>query len=255
MIEAVQINALDITISGGSALSNVDPLFGATSLPFMFNGFEEAQAVINGPFGERLRKLAAANNLHILTFGELGFAQITNNARPIESPDDVHGLKMRSPKENTLIRTFELLGASVTPMPFSEGYRGLSQGVVEGQFNPLDAIYENKFHEVQSYLAIINIFYYNTAMSMSKRLWDSLDPELQGILLEASKAAQKATFDYAKSKHDSMLDQMKSEFDVITQPDAGPFRAKTAEIYDDFQSRVGDISDLLAAIEEYRQKN
>lgn len=255
MIEAVQINALDITMSGGSALSNVDPLFGATTLPFMFNSFEEAQKVINGPFGERLRKLAAANNLHILTFGELGFAQITNNARPIKSADDVYGLKMRSPKENTLIKTFELLGASVTPMPFSEVYLGLSQGVVDGQFNPLDAIYENKFHEVQKYLAVVNIFYYNTAISMSKKLWDGLDAELRDILVDASKAAQKASFDYAKSKHDSMLDQMKSEFDVITQPDTDPFRAKTAEIYDDFQNRVGDISDLLKAIEEYRQKN
>ena len=254
MIEAIQIGALDMTMSGGGALSNVDPLFGATTLPFMFKSFEEAQTVLAGPFGDRLKERIAEKNIKVLTFSELGFAQLTNNAKPIEKVDDIYGLKIRSPKENTLIKTFELLGASVTPMPFSEVYLALSQGVVDGQFNPLDAIYENKFHEVQKYLALVNIFYYNTVISMSKKVWDDLDSELQGIVMDGAAAAQKAAFDYATDVQGQMIEKLKPSFEAITEPDTAPFRAKTKPLYDDFQKNVGDISDLLKSIEDFRKK-
>ena len=226
MIEAVQLGALDMTLSGGGALSNVDPLFGATTMPFLFSSFEQAQAVLNGPFGDRLKERALAKGLKVLTFSELGFAQITNSKKAINGADDLYGLKIRSPKEATLIATFESLGATVTPMPFSEVYLALSQGVVDGQFNPLDAIYENKFNEVQDYLALVNIFYYNTVLSMSKAVWDGVDADTQAILLEGAKAAQKAALDYANDKQNSMLAKMKSSFKEITQPDTVPFRGQ-----------------------------
>jgi tripartite ATP-independent transporter DctP family solute receptor len=255
MIEAVQINALDMTMSGGGALSNVDPLFGATTLPFLFQSFEEAQAAIDGPFGKRLQERVKDKNLKILTFSELGFAQITNNARPIKTVEDIYGLKIRSPKENTLIKTFETLGASVAPLPFSEVYLALSQGVVDGQFNPLDAIYENKFHEVQDYLALVNIFYYNTVITMSGKLWDSLDPELQGIVEESALEAKKAGFQYAVDVENRMLEELKPHFKEITRPDTAAFREKTRPVYEDFEKKVGDISDLLTSIEDYRKNH
>ena len=253
MIEAVQLGALDMTLSGGGALSNVDPLFGATTMPFLFSSFEQAEAALDGPFGDRLKERALAKGLKVLTFSELGFAQITNSKKPIKSADDLYGLKMRSPKEATLIATFESLGATVTPMPFSEVYLALSQKVVDGQFNPLDAIYENKFHEVQDYLALVNIFYYNTVLSMSKSVWDGLDADTQAILLEGGKAARKAALDYANAKQDSMLAKMKSSFKEITKPDTVPFRAKTKGVYEAFQKKVGDISDLIKAVDSYKK--
>ncbi len=254
MIEAIQLNAIDMTMCGGGALSNVNPLFGATTLPFLFRDFKEAQTILEGPFGDRLKAAAAERNIQVLTFAELGFAQITNSARPINKVDDLYGLKIRSPKENTLITTMESLGASVTPMPFSEVYLALSQKVVDGQFNPLDAIYENKFHEVQKYLALVNVFYYNTVLAMSKKLYDGLDPELKKIVMEAGKAAQAAAYDYAVKKDAEMIEKMKPHFAEITKPDTDPFQAKVQVVYENFTKKVGDISDLTNSIKAYRAK-
>ena len=255
MVEALQVGALDFQLMGGGQLSNVIPEYGLLGLPFIVQDFEEVHALLDGPIGDDLKQLAEEKmNIKVLSFSDLGFAQVTNNVRPINTPADLKGIKMRAPNEPMLINTFRQLGASVSTMPFSEVYLGLSQGAIDGQFNPLDAIYEAKFHEVQDYLTVLNLFYYPINFGMSKQVWDTLDPELQNIIQEAADVAKHAGREYAREMQESMVETMKPHFKEITYPDTVAFREKVQPLYDEAREAGLPVDDFMEFLEEYRSK-
>lgn len=238
MIEAVKIGAIDFSLPGGGAMSNVDPVFGSISLPFFMSSYEKFHEQADGALGDYWKKVAEDNGYVLLSIGDLGFAQITNNKRPIYTVEDMQGLKMRSPNEPVLINSFQSLGAAVTTLPFTEIYMALSQGVVDGQFNPLDAIYQTKFHEVQDYLAMVNMFCYNINFITSTQLWDSLDPEAQAIVQEASDAAKEVSRTYYEEADAEYLEKLKPHFKEITTPDVDEFRKAVQPVYDEFAKTV-----------------
>lgn len=257
MIEAVKVGALDFQLCGGTALQNLVKEVTPPTLPFMVKDYEEAHALLDGPFGDHVKAKAAVHNLKILSFLDLGFAQITNNKRPIRVPDDLKGLKMRSPNEPTSIATFKALGSAVSTMPFGEVYLALSQGVVDGQFNPLDAIYDTKFHEVQKYLAITNHFYYYIHFMTNKKLWDGLPPNLQSAVQEGANAARQVSRDWFKKKDAEMLEKLKPSFKEVTHPDIAAFRAHLAPLYKDELSKMVPPEAMKIAqdtLEKYRKK-
>lgn len=257
MIEAVKVGALDFQLCGGTALQNLVREVTPPTLPFMVKDYAEAHALLDGPLGAHIKQKAAVHNLQILSFLDLGFAQITNNKRPIRVPDDLKGIKMRSPNEPTSIATFKALGSAVSTMPFGEVYLALSQGVVDGQFNPLDAIYDTKFHEVQKFLAITNHFYYYIHFMMNKKLWDSLPAHLKPIVQEGAIAAREVSREWFTKKDAEMLAKLKPSFQEITYPDIAAFRTKLEPLYRDELSKMVPAEALKLAQEslaQYRKK-
>ncbi len=242
MTEMVKIGTLDFTLPGCSNMSNVDPSFSAVSLPFLVKNFEEAHKLQDGELGDALKELAQSYGYRILGWGDLGMAQITNNKKAINSVSDMAGLKMRSPNEEASIKTFESLGCSVSTLAFSELYLGMSQGVVDGQFNPIDAIYQQKFYEVQDYLALCNIFYYGINFVMSDSKFASLDEDTQRLILEAAAEAQAVSREYAGDADARYLDMIKDEggFKEITTPDTTEFAEAVKSVYDMFAGKADE---------------
>lgn len=242
MTEMVKIGTLDFTLPGCSNMSNVDPSFSAVSLPFLVKDFDAAHKLQDGELGDALKELAQSYGYKILGWGDLGMAQITNNKKAINSVADMAGLKMRSPNEEASIKTFESLGCSVSTLAFSELYLGMSQGVVDGQFNPIDAIYQQKFYEVQDYLAMCNIFYYGINFVMSDSKFASLDADTQNLILEAAAKAQEASRTYAKEADQKYLDMIKEEggFKEITTPDTSEFAEAVKPVYDMFAGKANE---------------
>lgn len=238
MIEAVKIGAVDFSLPGGGAMSNVDAVFGSVSLPFFMSGYDQFHQQADGELGDYWKKTAEDNGYKLLSIGDLGFAQLTNNKRAIHSVEDLKGLKMRSPNEPVLINSLQSLGAAVTTLPFTEIYIALSQGVVDGQFNPLDSIYQTKFYEVQDYLAIVNMFCYNINFITSTKLWDELDPEAQSIIQEAADAAKEVSREYYKTADAEYLEKLSPNFKEITTPDAAEFRQAVQPVYDEYAKGV-----------------
>lgn len=236
MVEMVKTGSLDFTIPGVTALSNVDNNFGAYGLPFMVNNFDEAHALLDGAFGDALKDIAKTNGYKLMSWGDLGTVQITNNVRPIKSLADMKGLNMRCTNEEVSLKTMAALGCATTTLAFSELYLGLSQGVVDGQFNPIDAIYQNSFTEVQDYLAIVNMYTYGITLLMNDSKFDSLDAEAQQILMDGALKAQEAARNYCANAESEYLQKVKDEgcFVEITTPDTAEFKAATASVYDDF---------------------
>lgn len=242
MTEMVKLGTLDFTIPGCSNMSNVDPAFSSISLPFLVKDFDEAHQLQDGDLGAALKEIAESYGYKIIGWGDLGMAQITNSKKAINNVADIAGLKMRSPNEEASIKTFESLGCSVTTLAFSELYLGMSQGVVDGQFNPIDAIYQQKFYEVQDYLAMCNIFYYGLNFIMGESNFESLDEPTQKLILEAAAKAQEVSRAYAEEADEKYLDLIKEAdgFKEITTPDTTEFNQAVQPVYDMFAGKSNE---------------
>jgi TRAP-type transport system periplasmic protein len=254
MIEAVQVGALDMALPGANELAGVVPEYAALSLPFLTEGFDEAHAILDGPVGDDLKAMGEENGFITLNDVEIGFAQITNNVRPIEEPEDIEGLTIRSPNDVSLIETFNALGASVSTMAYTEIYSGLSQGVIDGQFNPLLSIYDQNMQEVQDYLSITNHTYYYSYMIMDDELFNGLDEELQQIVRDGSERGRDAAREFIASEEEAALERAEDEFEEVTYPDLPPFQEAVEPVYTEVEDVMGAeiIQDMRDFLEEYR---
>ncbi|MBM7570350.1 TRAP transporter substrate-binding protein [Aquibacillus albus] len=254
MIEAVQIGALDMQIAGSNMMANIVPQYAALSLPFLTKGTDEAYAVLDGEIGDHLKELGEEEGFKVLGDVDLGFAQITNNVRPIHTPEDLAGVKMRSPNDKSLIETFKAFDSSVSTMAYTEIYNGLSQGVIDGQFNPLLHIFDQNMDEVQDYLAITNHTYYYAYFIMNNDLFNNLDEELQQVVLEGGQKATEAARQFGAENEEKYLEMAQDAFKEITEPELAPFQEAVQPVYETMADVMGEdiINDMQSFLEEYR---
>jgi len=255
--EALQLGGIDFQLAAASAVGTAVPQGQVLASPFIVNNREEAYAVLEGPIGNKICALLEEEGVKVLAFADLGFVQVTNNVRPINDPDDFKGLMMRSPSALQYIETFKTLGASVSTMPLGEVYMALSQGLIDGQFNPLDTIRSKSFYETQDYLAIMNMFFYNTYFCMNQNLWNDLDPELQEIVKEAALEGAKAGREFSKEAYKKNMDFLKSKFKEITYPEIDQFREKIQPVYTKLDKVMGEgiIEETREFLKQYRMNN
>ncbi|MCP4406137.1 MAG: TRAP transporter substrate-binding protein [bacterium] len=164
------------------------PMLYQLSLPFLFRDYPHVNTVLSGEIGEHIAGFAEDNGLKILDWWHSGFRQITNKVRPIKSPADLKGLKMRTPPLENILRTMKAFGASATPIPYPELYMALKTGVVDGQENPYVNIYSEKFYEVQKYVTEVNYIYIASPFIVNLDWWNALSPEDQALIQEAVNA-------------------------------------------------------------------
>jgi tripartite ATP-independent transporter DctP family solute receptor len=178
-----------------------------------------------------LAPLAEKQGFVLLRNWEYGFRNVTNSVRPINVPDDMKGLKIRTPPELQIQASMEALGAVVQAIAFPELYLALSQKVVDGEENPIAVIYFGKFYEVQKHLAITRHIYNNMIHTVSAAAWKKLDAGQQAIFREESATAGDLM---RKLIADDEADQIK-KVEVagmqVTRPDLAPFRALMGPAY------------------------
>lgn len=254
MIEAVQTGMLDMQIVGANMLANKVPQFAALALPFLIQSIDEGLAVLDGPVGTRLKEFGEVHGFKVITDVALGYAQVTNNVRPIHAPDDLAGLKMRAPNDVSFIETFKALGASVSTMGYTEIYTGLAQGAIDGQFNPLANIFDLNIDHVQDYLAITNHAFYVAFIIMNKDMFERLDPDLQQIVLEAGKVGKDAARQYVKDNEEKLQIKAKTAFKAMTYPDMKPFQEAVQTVYEKMEKVMGAeiINEIQECLKGYR---
>lgn len=209
-VSALQGGTLDITVLNGGLLSGIAKDFGLLDLPFLFNNPEEADALVDGPVGERLFGELPEKGLVGLTYWELGFRNITTSTRPIAKLEDFSGLKLRVVQSPLFIDLFNTLGANAVPLPFPELYSALEQKVVDGQENPLATVDAMKFYEVQTYLSISRHIYNPQTLIMSKITWDGLNEEEQAVLKAAAAESSAYQREVSRTKNEASLDALKA---------------------------------------------
>jgi tripartite ATP-independent transporter DctP family solute receptor len=225
MIAQVISGALQMYILPVDLLAPRNPACGIFGVGFVFPDYDHVWAAVDGELGDMIRGAAEQIGLHCLgTAYDHGYRQITTRTKPIVSPDDLHGFKIRLPVAPYLISLFRHLGASPTAINFNEVYSALQTGVVDGQENPLVLIDTAKLYEVQKYCSITNHVWSGFHVSFSIPAWQKLPLDLQKITHDTfTEAALAERGDFVKMTQTEQQN-LTAKGLTFNTPDTQPFR-------------------------------
>tara|TARA_B100000700_G_scaffold300257_1_gene368181 strand:+ start:13327 stop:14334 length:1008 start_codon:yes stop_codon:yes gene_type:complete len=247
MIEGLQIGTIDGVITSTGPLGNFVPETYVLDLPFLFDDYQQARCVLDGPIGQELLDKIDQNNLVGLAWTENGFRHMTNSQRSIRTPDDVEGLKLRTMENKVHMAAFKAMGAHPTPMAFPELFTALQQGTVDGQENPISVILTSNLWEAQDYLSLTGHVYSPAIMLASPVLWGELSDEEKDWFREAAKAGTQATrADVSRLETDGVKTLEDHGMTVIRDIDKAPFRKAVQPAYKIYTDEYG--SEMLDRI-------
>jgi TRAP-type transport system periplasmic protein len=190
MQQALIGGAQEMMVGSTATLVGITKEMALWDTPFLFNNAREADAVLDGPVGQKVMDRLPAGGLVGLVYWENGFRNLTNSKRPVQKLEDFDGIKLRVMQNNVYLDSFKTLGANAVPMPFSELFGALETKTVDGQENPYNTILSSKFFEVQKYLSITNHVYSPWIVTVSKKWWDTLSKDEQKVLMDAARASR-----------------------------------------------------------------
>ncbi|HKS02307.1 MAG TPA: DctP family TRAP transporter solute-binding subunit [Arthrobacter sp.] len=241
-VTRLQGGSLDALILSTSVYASVVPEMNAISIPYLFDDTKEEAAFLAGKPGDVLKEKLKEKNTVALSFLTRTGRQITNSERPIEKPSDLKGLKIRVPGNPLWTDFFGKLGASPTTMAFSEVFTGLQTGTIDGQENPIEVPWTNKFSEVQKYVSLTHHINDAWVLALSSKKWDSLNEDQQKVLTDAS--AETATFktEYDAEQSEKQLAELTAKGMKANEPTAAgieQFKAVSKSLYPDFSKLIG----------------
>jgi tripartite ATP-independent transporter DctP family solute receptor len=246
MVTALRSGTLDISANSQGAVAAVLPEIAALGLPFLFADVQKAWGVMDGPIGKELGEKAAAKGMVLLGLWDNGIRQMSNSKRPIKSPADLKGLKMRTPPDAVTIDIMQAMGADAQQIKFSELYVALQQGVVDGQENPLTNISSAKLYEVQKYISLTGHKYESTPFLMSKRTWDKLSDADHKAITEAAAEATQLQRRLNKEADDKLVAELKAKGAQIDTVERKPFVEASKSVYTKWTS--GPIGEFAQRI-------
>ncbi len=258
-VSAMQGGTLEMVSMNSGILASQVKEFAIFDFPFMFPNEAIADAVVDGPFGQKMHARLQDKGLVGLGYYELGFRQITNSKRPVNKVEDLEGLKLRVIPNPINVDWVRALGANPTPLPFPEVYSALEQKAIDGQENPLTVINANKFFEVQKHVVISNHQYNPQSVLVSKKFWDGLSADQKKIISDAVAASSKHQREQARGLVASALDNMKKNGMQVTQfsdAELGKLRDKLRPVTAKYGVTVGQdlVKELQGEIEKAASK-
>jgi TRAP-type transport system periplasmic protein len=259
MVSSLQGGTQEMTIPDTSTLVGIAGLkeFGLINLPFVLNSSQEADELLDGPWGQKLMAKLPEKGLVGLGFWENGFRQISNNRHPINKAEDISGLKLRVIQNPLFIDTFKALGANALPMPFPEVYTALETGTVDGQENPLATLITSKFYEVQKHTVISNHIYSVWAFLISKKFWDKLSADEQKILTEAANEATAFERKTIRAFDATALEEIKAkgvQVTTLSDEETAKLRELTKPVSVKYTQEFGEAGakEMMAELEKIR---
>lgn len=252
MIKAMQAGTQDMGGPDGSTLSSLVKDFSVISYPFTFINEAEADAILDGHWGQSLMAKLPAQGVVGLAFFENGFRQMTNSRRPLTTPADFQGVKLRTMQNPMLVDSFARLGFEAVPMPFPKVYDALSKQEVDGQENPLPTILSSRFYEVQKYLTLSRHVYSVHVLLISAKTWDSLSPEDQKLMQAAAIEARDYQRRLNRTENASALAALKDkgmQITEISRSDAERIRNRLRDVLDKYNRDIGTASVLEMYVE------
>jgi tripartite ATP-independent transporter DctP family solute receptor len=257
-VSALQGGTLEMASMNSGIFASLVKDFEIYDFPFLFANPKEADAVVDGPFGQSLHAKLQDKGIVGLAYYELGFRQLTNSKRPINKVEDIAGLKLRVIPNPINIDWVSALGANPTPLPFPELYAALEQGAVDGQENPLATIQGAKLNEVQKYLTLTNHQYNPQSVVISKKFWDTLSAEEKKIVQDAANESAKYQREQSRNLAAGILDNLKKAGMQVTElapAEVAKLRDKMKPVVAKHSASVGDanVKAVMAEIEKARK--
>ena len=249
MAEMLEMGSLDAMMMPQGQEASFAPKINTLGLPFLFPDYDSVYKVLDSEIGDELVADLESHNMIQLAYWENGLRQTTNSKRAINGAADFKGLKIRTPEDAMTMAIFEALGASPSPLAFSELYLALQQGTFDGQENPVSNIYANNFQDVQKYLAMTNHKYECKNMIFSLTSWNKYPEDVQNLLKEAAKTYGDEHRKAIVDSQETMLKELEEAGMEVTYPDVEELKAATASVYDDFYAQNDWAEDLVKRIQ------
>ncbi|SUC10424.1 2,3-diketo-L-gulonate-binding periplasmic protein YiaO [Pasteurella canis] len=247
--QKLKLGTIDIALLSSTLATNI-PQMAIFELPFLITNRQQLSKIEEHVFYPLVAPEVEKKGYKIIGLWENGFRSITNNHHPINHPEDLKGLKIRTPSSSWRLKMFKTWGANPTPIPFGDVFIGLRTGVIDGQENPLTNIYAAKLQEVQQYLSITNHVYSPAYLTVGKNSYKKLPENVQKIIEAGAKEAQ--TWGYAEAeKREKELEKKLADSGMkINSANIQAFIDASQPIYDEFISEVPNGKELLDKIKD-----
>ncbi len=231
MLSSLRTGVLDLTANSQGAVSGVVPEVGAIGLPFLFQDAAAAFALLDGEIGDQLAERFAEVGIVPLAWWDNGIRHVTNTKRSIYKPEDLKGLKIRTPADPMTIDIFGALGVATEQISFSELYIALQQGVVDGQENPLANIAASKIYEVTPYISLTGHKWESTPLLMSQIAMARVGDAERTALQEAAQEAAELQRGLMRDADDKYLSEFKENSALtVNEVDREAFEEATASV-------------------------
>lgn len=251
MVEGLQIGTVDLVATSTGPVGNFVPDTLLTDIPFLFRDYAHADVVLDGPIGQQILDQFPKNGLVALAWGENGFRNLTNSKRPVRTPEDARGLKVRTMENQVHMTAFRTIGVLPTPMAFPELFTALQQGTVDGQENPIGVILGAKFPQVQKYLTISQHVYSPALILMSPTVWNKLSAEEKTAFKEAAKVGAQAMRRKAREDAQNGVDELRKQgMEVVTDVDRKAFEEALKPAFAEYAKKFGQAK--IDAIRNYK---
>ena len=221
-----------------SIMSSIADEFGLFDMPFLVKDRAHLTRIEHGVFWDQIAPAAEARGYRVLAMWENGIRHITNNVQPINSPADLEGIKLRTPRSKWRVAMFEAWGANPTPMSFSEVFVALQTGVIDGQENPYTNIWSASFAEVQEYLSVTGHVYSPAYPTAGAAAFERLDPEVQEILTQTARDTATWARLTGASDDADLRGKLTDAGMQVNVADRAAFVAASQPIYEQFASEV-----------------
>lgn len=218
----------------GGFFADANPAFNIYQLPFLVADWDEMQCLVASGFTDGIEQGAATNGYHVPATGiSQGFRAYTNNVRPITKVEDLKGLKIREPQSDLMIATGTAIGSNPIAMPFSEAYQAFKQGVIDGQHNPPQNIWDFKIHEVQKFMTLSNHMTGPDPLIVNKAWYDGLPDDLKQVFDEVAVAALKQSDDLYREAEGKVIGELGEymEINSLTQEALAGFQEAVKPVY------------------------
>lgn len=249
--QALRSGTQEAVITSSSPLVGMVPALGVFDLPFLFSSSEEADAVLDGEFGNFIAEKLDAVGLVTLAYWENGFRNLSNSKHPVNKWEDFDGLKLRVMQNNIFLDTFRTMGANATPMAFGEVFSALETGAIDGQENPFVTIDTSKFYEVQKYISVTNHAYTPFLVLFSKQIWNRYTDDERAALRECAIKGRDEERKVNRTKNEQSLEKIRNaglKVNTISAEELERMREKVKPVYEKHKASIG--ADVVERVQE-----
>jgi TRAP-type transport system periplasmic protein len=244
LLQKLKLGTVDIALPSTVMTSESD-LFGVFEMPYLVKDRQHMKRIENEVFWKSLAPTVEAKGLKVIAVWENGYRHITNSKRPINTPADLQGIKLRVPEGKWRVKMFQTYGANPSPMKFSEVFTALQTGVMDGQENPFTQIYSAKFQEVQKFLSLTGHVYTPAYATVGTRKWASLPADVRSALEAVAKETQGFVYEKAAKDDEDLLGKIKAAGVQVNTPNKEAFIAASKPVYEDFAKEVKGAKEVI----------
>jgi len=245
LLQKLKLGTVDFA-EPSTVMSSEADIFGVFEMPYLVKDREHMKRIEKELFWSKIEPAAEKKGLKLLAVWENGFRHITNNKRPIVTPADLQGIKLRVPEGKWRVKMFQAYGANPSPMKFSEVFTALQTGVMDGEENPFAQIYSAKFYEVQKYLSLTGHVYSPAYLAVGMKKWDRLPADVRKTLEATARDVQAWVYEKAAKDDEVLLEKMKASGSIqVNQANKDAFIAASKPVYEEFEKEVPGAKQII----------